>query len=444
MHPGRSTAAAAICVLVLTSLLASCGTGSHSTTPTTRKTTAPKAAAQTTTTIPGCGPDCGGPPPKATLTTGSGPAKKYDCTFNLSTDAFTGAFGTASAIGWEGNHQGVVTCLGGTFYVQDGIFKDFGFGIYGGTPTTWVDADGYLPAQITGFERSGADVSITEFADKIVIGNRSFVAVYSRVAIRNTTRSTIEANPEPSPGMVLLNVAPNTVIAHGTAVHDYVAAVDRFGNDYPWPNPQALASAGSVDQHFAHMSSYWNAQLESIAEVEVPDATLDDAYRSGFIYTQIARSGDDLNTGVNGYESEYSHDVIGILANLFTQGYFSDAHALLLEDRNVVGSAGQYDDGIWSYAWPWAIYLLKTGDLSFIKQNFAKEGPKGSDQPSIEDTAHDVVVRQDRSRRHHGVHRRHRHGRLLDGGRLRGLDGTGRLPVPRPTRGRSVAGRMGD
>ncbi len=65
--------------------------------------------------------------------------------------------------------------------------------------------------------------------------------------------------------------------------------------------------------------------------ISVPDSSLDDAYRSGFIYTQIARSGDDLNTGVNGYESEYSHDVIGILANLFTEGYFTDAHALLLE-----------------------------------------------------------------------------------------------------------------
>ena len=33
-----------------------------------------------------------------------------------------------------------------------------------------------------------------------------------------------------------------------------------------------------------------------------------------------------LDTGVNGYESEFSHDVVGILANLFTQGYFADAH----------------------------------------------------------------------------------------------------------------------
>ena len=35
-------------------------------------------------------------------------------------------------------------------------------------------------------------------------------------------------------------------------------------------------------------------------------------------------------TGANGYDTEFSHDVIGILANLFTQGYTTGAHALLL------------------------------------------------------------------------------------------------------------------
>ena len=90
-------------------------------------------------------------------------------------------YGTASAIGWEGNHQGVVTCLGGTFYVLGRINTNFGFGIYSGTPTTWTLADGYLPAQITTFRRSGATVTITEFADRVVIGNHAYVAVYCRV-----------------------------------------------------------------------------------------------------------------------------------------------------------------------------------------------------------------------------------------------------------------------
>jgi len=336
---------------------------------------------------------CGGGSPAAVRTTGGGPAKQYDCVYNASTEAVTGAYGTASAIGWQGNDQAVVTCLGGTFFVQDGIDRNFGFGIYTGTPTTWTDADGYLPAQITTFARSGAVVSITEFADRLILGGHAYVAVYSRVAVRNTTAHAVNADPAPSSGMVPLDTAPDAVKPHASVDHDYVVAVDRFGNDYPWPSTQALAGAGSFAEHYAHMRAFWNRQLAGIAGISVPDAALDDAYRSGYIYTQIARSGNDLNTGVNGYESQYSHDSIGILANFFTQGSFSDAHALLLQERNVIGSGGDgYDDGVWTYAWPWAIYLMKTGDLGFVKANFSSEGPLGKDQPSIEDTAHAVAA----------------------------------------------------
>ena len=117
------------------------------------------------------------------------------------------------------------------------------------------------------------------------------------------------------------------------AKHDYVVAVDRFRADGAWPTAEALLAAGSFDQHFAHMRAFWNAQLSGIAQVHVPDQRLNDSYRSGYIYTQIARSGNDLDTGVNNYQVEFSHDVIGILANLFTQGDFDDARALLLEAR---------------------------------------------------------------------------------------------------------------
>ena len=79
------------------------------------------------------------------------------CALNAPTEAITGAYGSASAIGWAGNYQGVVTCLGGSFYVQDGIEKRFGFGIYAGGPTKWVDAEGYLPAQVTTFRSCGRE-----------------------------------------------------------------------------------------------------------------------------------------------------------------------------------------------------------------------------------------------------------------------------------------------
>ncbi len=350
------------------------------------------AATATTVGVTGVRVGAVGTAPVAPVASPPGPSSAYDCTL-MSTPAavaFTGADGTASEIGWEGNQQGVVTCLGGTFLVQDGVYKDYGFGIYNGTRTTWVDADGYLPAQITSFGYSGARVSITEFADKLVLGGDDYVAVYSRVGVSNPTAHEITANPEASAGLVPLNAGTDVVAAHSTVDHDYVVSADRFGATYPWPTADALVGAGGFDQHFSHMRRYWNGQLSAIAEVTVPDRALDDAYRSGFIYTQIARSGDELRTGVSGYEQEFSHDVIGILSNLFNQGYFTDAQALLLEARTVMGASGQYDDGIWTYSVPWALYLMKTGDLGFVEQNFATEGPLGASQPSIEDTANTI------------------------------------------------------
>ena len=329
-------------------------------------------------------------PRPAVITTGTGPAAKYDCAFNGSTDAFTGAFGTASAIGWEANQQGVVTCLGGVFLVQDGFYREYGFGIYNGSPTAWTDADGYLPAQITTFQRSGATIAITEFADRLVLGGHPFVAVYSRVAVHNPTARSVSEAPDPTSGMVSLSDAPDTVGPHASVTHDYVVAADRFGASYPWPTAQELADAGTFDQHFEHMQRFWNQQLAGIAGIQVPDPTLVDAYRSGFITTEIARSGDQLHTGVNGYEAEYSHDVVGILSNLFTEGEFSDAHALLLEARTVVGAQGQYNDGLWTYPWLWATYLLKSGDLAFVKQNFSAGGRPT--QPSIQDAAHAIAA----------------------------------------------------
>ena len=71
-------------------------------------------------------------------------------------------------------------------------------------------------------------------------------------------------------------------------MHDYVLAVDRFGSADPWPTASALVAAGGFDEHLADMRDFWNTQLAKIAAVNVPDQQLDDAYKSGFVYTQIA------------------------------------------------------------------------------------------------------------------------------------------------------------
>ena len=379
-RPGRSSAA-----VLVAAVLALAGSG---------------AAANAAATAGGSG----GSSPRASTVLATVPP--YSCAPNGPAGSQTvyGTFGDASVIGWTGNSQAVVACLGGSFFVTSAngpgsgstaavTGTTYGYGIYDDSPTTWENSGGYLPALVTTFHRDGARISITNFGDQVTIGGHAYVAVYSRVQVSNPTAQPLSIDPEPSAGLIPLNSAPTAVPPHGSVNHDYAVATDRFGGSYPWPSATALAQAGGFDQHFAHMQAYWDDQLAGIVEVKsLPDESLADAYRTGFIYTQIIRSGDELKTGANGYDMEFSHDVIGILANLFTQGYTTGAHALLDRARSVIGTQSQYDDGVWTYAWPWAIYLLKTGDLSFVKANFATEGPGGQTEPSIEDTAHLIAA----------------------------------------------------
>ncbi len=92
---------------------------------------------------------------------------------------------------------------------------------------------------------------------------------------------------------------------------------------------------------------------------------------------------------------------------------------------------GFYDDGVWTYSVPWAIYLMKTGDLAFVKDNFDSEGPLGAAQPSIEETRANRRG-EDQPHGDHGGHRRHRHPGLLDDRRLLGAHRSGRLSLPGP------------
>jgi len=317
------------------------------------------------------------------------------CGTTTDTEYATGT--TASAIGWAGNDQGVVACLSGSFVVINNQ-QTYGYGVYDASKTTWVNAQGYLPALVSTFHRGGATISITNFGDKVSIGGQAFVVVYSRVSVKNPTNQAITVDPQPTANLTALGSAPMSVPAHRTVNHDYAAASDKFGGSYAYPTASQLAAAGGYAQHFAHMRTFWNAQLDKLAQIrQLPDRTLVDAYKTGFIYTQISRGGTLLKTGVNGYDKEYSHDVIGILANMLTQGYRTDgttsALDLLTNARDTVGTQAQYDDGIWKYSWPWAIYLQKTGDLASVKANFDTPGPDGDAlQPSIKDSAHAIAA----------------------------------------------------
>ena len=214
----------------------------------------------------------------------------------------------------------MTTCLGGSFYVQDGIDHAFGFGIYAGGPTSWVDADGYLPAQVTTFHRSRAVVTITEFADRVVLGGNPYVAVYCRVTARESHRPATGPRSGPLGRTGPPQLAGRRRPPRPLGQPRLCGGRRSFRQQLSLAHLPGAGCHGGFDGHFAHMRSFSTGQLAHVAEVDTPDRQLDDAYRSGFIYTQIARSGTHLNTGVNGYQAEFSHDVIGILANLFTQG----------------------------------------------------------------------------------------------------------------------------
>ncbi len=323
---------------------------------------------------------------------GAAPAKVTACDTSTDTEYAQGT--TAAAIGWPGNEQAVVACLSGSFVVKN-TQRTYGYGLWNGNKSTWTNAEGHLPALVTRFRSGGAEVSITNFGDIVRNGGRTVVAVYSRVRVTNRTRHTITVDPRPTAGLTALNHASNRVRAHRSVVHDYAVYSDSFGSSTAYPSTKAL---GTYAQHYRHMRRYWNGQLHQLARITaLPDHRLIDAYETGYEYTQITRGGDELKTGVNGYNKEYSHDVIGILATLLTQGFTADdtttAKALLLRLRDVVGTQAQYDDGIWKYAWVWALYLQKTGDRAFVLANFSTPGAKGNAlEPSIADSAHAIAA----------------------------------------------------
>ena len=275
----------------------------------------------------------------------------------------------SAVIGWDGDKDAAVAHRDGSFDIRAGKNVTARFGIYNNPSSLqWSNAGGYYPALVTAFERDNTTVKITNFGDKVTVGGHDYVAVYSRVTVFDHDSVAHTEDPAPSSSLVPLNNASNTVQPGQTVTHDYVVAVDRFGASYAWPSDTSLVAAGSYDTHYAHMTSYWDGRLAEIAQLDLPDSRLVNAYKAGMIYGEIVKDGTALNVGENGYDEIFNHDVIGILANRFAQGDLSDAKTQLARlDPN--DSPVNYDDGHWTFPWPWAVYLQKTGDTSFVGDN---------------------------------------------------------------------------
>src|ERR1700760_3664888 len=194
--------------------------------------------------------------PVAGAATAATTAPPYNCAPNGPAGSQTvyGTYGDASAIGWAGNSQGVVACLGGSFWVDTSgpaggpgsastaavSGTTYGYGVYDDSKTSWSNADGYLPALVTRFSRDGASIAITNFGDKVTVGGHDYVFIYSRVAVTNPPGSAITVDPQPSAGLLPLNSASTVVPAHSTVNHDYVVPSDKFGGSYAYPAQSAI------------------------------------------------------------------------------------------------------------------------------------------------------------------------------------------------------------
>ncbi len=283
-------------------------------------------------------------------------------------------------IGWEADKDGVIAYYDGSFYIRDGKDQRYGFDIFNNPLSfKWYNKEGYLPCLVTEFERDGALIQIMNFGDLVTLNNHDYVAIYSRISITNPTSQGLEISPGASPVLLALTNNPTHIPAGKSVSHDFVVAADRFGNSYPWPPDADLVGAGGWDEHYAHMKDYWNGRLAGIVQVtQLPDPRLIDAYKAGFIYTHIIRDGFDIHVGENGYDAVFDHDSLGILTTLFSLGDFTYARPLL----SALQAKTQYDDARYKNSWVWALYLLKTGDISFLREHF----------PEIRTNTHQIEV----------------------------------------------------
>jgi hypothetical protein len=293
------------------------------------------------------------------------------------------AFGSGplvSVIGWNGDKDAVIAYVDGSYQIRAGKNTTIGFNAYNSPSSLqWYNEEGYLPCLTTSFERDFCTVKIMNFCDSVTIGGNGFVVAYSRVSVYNHGTAAVTIDPAPGGSVLALTANPTTVAAGATVNHDFAIAADKFGASYAWPPDNDLKAAGGWDAHYAHMKSYWNNRLSGIVAItSLPDTTLINAYKAGFIYTHIVKDGrDDLNVGENGYDQVFDHDYLGILVTLLVVGDYDNARNFL----NRMSASIQYDDARFKYAWPFALYLLKTGDSQFITDNWS----------NIQSHAHETV-----------------------------------------------------
>jgi hypothetical protein len=337
--------------------------------------------------------------------------RSFGTNFPTPRDPFAFGWFNQSAIGWQGNWYPAFSYLSGSYFARGvpttftqggtsycGAMYSFGvftFGLAAGqSPPAqsiqWTMESGYLPALRTSFTRNNVTVSITNFANRVVIGGNPFVLAYTRISVTNNGTAAVTVPPGGSgPNLVRLTPVNDAVPAGTTRTHDFVSAIDRFGVTAAYPSVATLtASAPSYDAAFGQMASFWNGRINATAQPSLPNVQLPNtglanpgtallnAYRAGTAYHLMMQVGKAPFSGANNYAWLLNHDVPGELVARFATGDFSDARNLLLIGRTSERSgfpsfgANWYWDGVWKTPWAWATYLQKTNDTAFVSQFF--------------------------------------------------------------------------
>ena len=275
-------------------------------------------------------------------------------------------YGLTGVFGWEGDAHAPIAFIDGSFLLRDrgNMLVHFGFTAKEITSKIdWFNREDFLPCLVSRFRAGDTDVTIENFADKLELNGRDYVAAYARLTLKNRG-SMPRVVPPVSSFLEPLTPVPEFVLPGETAVLDFVVGADRFGGRYPYPPAEELRAAGDWDTHYAHMRAYWLDRLRELVDLELPDPELVHAVKAGYIYTMIVKDGDRLHVGENGYDAVFDHDIIGITAALVTMGDFRHFEAYT---KHILDNV-QYPDARWKYSYPFALYLMKTGDTDLLRR----------------------------------------------------------------------------
>ncbi len=271
------------------------------------------------------------------------------------------------ALGWEGDIDAPIVYVDGSYTLRGNDNKLITFYEFNlkRNSVEWYCSDEYLPCWISEFSADGLKWKITNFCDLVIIDGKDFEIMYTRVTLENISSFTKKVPSFSNELTCLTSDVPEKLKVGECVTIDYCIGADRFGNDYAYPSENEMIAAGSFDEHYEHMKNYWNKRLENIVNIEkLPSeySELINAYKAGYIYTLIISDGYQLHVGENGYDRVFDHDVIGILATLLHLGHtehFAEYADTILQNI-------QYPDAAWKFSWPFALYLLKTGDYDTI------------------------------------------------------------------------------